>query len=387
MRRLRILIWKELIELRREPRLFAIVIIAPVVQLFALGYAATTDVRDVPVVVADADRSVDSRELIRRFDASPSFTVVGVRATVDETGSYLESGRAWIALSIPRGYGSGLAAGRTETVQIVADGSDANSAGLSLGYATSLITSYSQERALERAQAAGLGPLPATALIASGQQASGIIEPRVRVWFNPRLISRDFMIPGIVALLLLVITSNLSSMAIVREREVGTLEQLNVTPLRRLELVVGKLLPYAFVGLIDVALVLTVSTLWFEVPFKGSLVLLIGMTCIYLISTLGLGLLISTISSTQQQAMMTTTFMFLLPMIYLSGFVFPIENMPDVIQWVTYLIPLRYFLVILRSLFLKGVGLEAFWPEALALTAWGLAVLTLAIFRSSKRVA
>ena len=387
MRRLRILIWKELIELRREPRLFAIVIIAPVVQLFALGYAATTDVRDVPVVVADADRSVDSRELIRRFDASPSFTVVGVRATVDETGSYLESGRAWIALSIPRGYGSGLAAGRTETVQIVADGSDANSAGLSLGYATSLITSYSQERALERAQAAGLGPLPATALIASGQQASGIIEPRVRVWFNPRLISRDFMIPGIVALLLLVITSNLSSMAIVREREVGTLEQLNVTPLRRLELVVGKLLPYAFVGLIDVALVLTVSTFWFEVPFKGSLVLLIGMTCIYLISTLGLGLLISTISSTQQQAMMTTTFMFLLPMIYLSGFVFPIENMPDVIQWVTYLIPLRYFLVILRSLFLKGVGLEAFWPEALALTAWGLAVLTLAIFRSSKRVA
>jgi drug efflux transport system permease protein len=387
MRRLRILIWKELIELRREPRLFAIVIIAPVVQLFALGYAATTDVRDVPVVVADADRSVDSRELIRRFDASPSFTVVGVRATVDETGPYLESGRAWIALSIPRGYGSGLAAGRTETVQIVADGSDANSAGLSLGYATSLITSYSQERALERAQAAGLGPLPATALIASGQQASGIIEPRVRVWFNPRLISRDFMIPGIVALLLLVITSNLSSMAIVREREVGTLEQLNVTPLRRLELVVGKLLPYAFVGLIDVALVLTVSTLWFEVPFKGSFVLLIGMTCIYLISTLGLGLLISTISSTQQQAMMTTTFMFLLPMIYLSGFVFPIENMPDVIQWVTYLIPLRYFLVILRSLFLKGVGLEAFWPEALALTAWGLAVLTLAIFRSSKRVA
>ena len=387
MRRLRILIWKELIELRREPRLFAIVIIAPVVQLFALGYAATTDVRDVPVVVADADRSVDSRELIRRFDASPSFTVVGVRATVDETGPYLESGRAWIALSIPRGYGSGLAAGRTETVQIVADGSDANSAGLSLGYATSLITSYSQERALERAQAAGLGPLPATALIASGQQASGIIEPRVRVWFNPRLISRDFMIPGIVALLLLVITSNLSSMAIVREREVGTLEQLNVTPLRRLELVVGKLLPYAFVGLIDVALVLTVSTFWFEVPFKGSFVLLIGMTCIYLISTLGLGLLISTISSTQQQAMMTTTFMFLLPMIYLSGFVFPIENMPDVIQWVTYLIPLRYFLVILRSLFLKGVGLEAFWPEALALTAWGLAVLTLAIFRSSKRVA
>src|SRR6185436_8241336 len=243
MKRIRILIWKELIELRREPRLFAIVIIAPVIQLFALGYAATTDVRNVPVVVADADRSAESRELIRRFDASPSFTIVGIRASVDEVSPYLESGRAWIALSIPRGYGSGLAAGRTETVQIVADGSDANSAGLSLGYATSLIAAYAQERTIRRAQANGLGSQPAAALIASGQPASGRIEPRVRVWFNPRLISRDFMIPGIVALLLLVITSNLSSMAIVREREVGTLEQLNVTPLRRLERVGGKLLP------------------------------------------------------------------------------------------------------------------------------------------------
>jgi ABC-2 type transport system permease protein len=195
------------------------------------------------------------------------------------------------------------------------------------------------------------------------------------------------MVPGVVALLLLVVTTNLSSMGIVREKELGTLEQLNVTPLTRSELILGKLLPYGLIGLIDVVLVLAVAILWFEVPLRGSIVLLFAMTLVYLLTTLGLGLFVSTISSTQQQAMMTTTFFFLMPMVYLSGFVFPIENMPAAIQPVTYLIPLRYFLVILRSIFLKGVGLETIWPEALALTGWGVAILALAIARSSKRMA
>ena len=199
----------------------------------------------------------------------------------------------------------------------------------------------------------------------------GSIEPRVRVWFNPTLESRYFMLPGIFALLLLVVTSNLSSMAIVREREIGTLEQLNVTPLGRLELIVGKLLPYGIIGLIDVLIVLVVIVFWFEVPLRGSFWLLFGMSVIYLLTTLGLGLFISTISHTQQQAMMTSTFFFLIPMMYLSGFVFPIENMPDVIQPITYLIPLRYFVVILRGIFLKGVGLETLWPQALALLGMG----------------
>jgi ABC-2 type transport system permease protein len=195
------------------------------------------------------------------------------------------------------------------------------------------------------------------------------------------------MIPGIVAMLLLVVTTNLSAMAIVREKEVGTLEQLSVTPLARWELIAGKLLPYAFIGMLDVVLVLIVAIFWFEVPMRGSLLLLFGMSAIYLLSTLGLGLFISTISQTQQQAMMTTVFFFLTPMIYLSGFIFPIENMPGWIQPLTYLIPLRYFLVILRGIFLKGVGLETFWPQALALFAWGAIVLTLATLRSSKRLA
>jgi ABC-2 type transport system permease protein len=273
---------------------------------------------------------------------------------------------------IAAGSGGTLGRGRPQTVQLIADGSDANSTNVALGYATNLIAAYAQELTVKR--------MPSAA-------AARGIEARVRVWFNPSLESRDFMLPGVLALLLLVITTNLSSMGIVREKELGTLEQLNVTPLRRWELIVGKLLPYALVGLIDVCLVLGIALLWFQVPLRGSVWLLFAMTAIYLLTTLGLGLFVSTISSTQQQAMMTTTFFFLMPMIYLSGFIFPIENMPAAIQWVTYLMPLRYFLVILRSIFLKGVGLETLWPQAAALAGWGVAILGLAILRSTKRSA
>ncbi len=374
MRRVRFLIWKELIELWRDPRLFAIVILAPVIQLFLLAYAATTDVRNVPVVIADADRSASSRELIARFDRSPSFSLVATVVSPNDVDSYLERGQAWIAVAIPGGFGASLLGGRPQTVQVLADGSDANSAGLALGYATSLIGQYGQELAARHPRSA-----------AGTDVGAGTLEPRVRVWFNPRLQSRDFMIPGIVALLLLVVTTNLSSMGIVREREQGTLEQLNVTPLRRWELIVGKLVPYGLIGLVDVVLVLSVSTLWFEVPMRGSVALLFGMSLVYLVTTLGLGLFVSTISSTQQQAMMTSVIFFMMPMVLLSGFVFPIENMPGVMQIVTYLVPLRYFLVILRSIFLKGVGLEVWWPQALALAGWGAAILILAIARSSKR--
>lgn len=371
MRRLGHLIRKELLELRRDPRLFGIVIVAPVLQLTLLGYAATTDVRDVPVLVLDADRSAASRELIARFDASTNFSVVGLVSRPTEIDRWLESGRAWMAVSIPAGYGRSLAAGESAAVQVIADGTDSNSTNVAMGYTRLLLARHAEELMGER-----LG----------GRVPPPLVTASVRVWFNPHLESRDFMIPGIVALLLLVITTNLSAMAVVREKEIGTLEQLNVTPLARWELIAGKLLPYALVGLVDVALVLVVAVAWFEVPMRGSLALLAAMSLIYLLSTLGLGLFISTISATQQQAMMTTTFFFLTPMIYLSGFIFPIENMPAWIQPVTYLIPLRYFLVILRDIFLKGVGLETFWPEALALLVWGLGVLALAIVRSSKRL-
>ena len=368
--------WKEIIELRQDPRIFGIIFVAPVLQLAILGYAATTDVRNVPIVVVDADRSSASQDLISRFTGSGIFQLVDVSSDAREVDRYLESGDAWMALSIPSGYGRDVAAGRSATLQVVADGSDASSTNIALGYATNLIAGYAREM-MEQRRAAG----------APMNEGAGGIEPRVRVWFNPALESRYFMLPGIFALLLLVVTSNLSSMAIVREREIGTLEQLNVTPLGRLELIIGKLLPYGFIGLIDVLIVLVVIVFWFEVPLRGSFWLLFGMSLIYLLTTLGLGLFTSTISHTQQQAMMTSTFFFLIPMMYLSGFVFPIENMPDSIQPITYLIPLRYFVVILRGIFLKGVGLETLWPQALALFGWGVAILTLAYMRSSKRLA
>jgi len=363
--RLRRLVWKEFLELRQNPRLFGIVIVAPIIQLTMLGYAASTDVKDVPVVVADGDRSPASRNLIARFDASPNFTIVDTVTTVGEIDRYLQRGDAWIALAIPTGYGSSIQAGRPVALQVVADGSDSNSTTVALGYATALIGEINA------------GQAPA--------QAGPGIDLRIRVWFNSQLESRYFMIPGVLALLLLLVTANLAAMAIVREKELGTLEQLNVTPLRRWELIVGKLLPYGVIALVDVLLVTSVAVFWFEVPLRGSVALLLAMSLLYVLCTLALGLFISTISETQQQAMMTATFFFLTPMIYLSGFIFPIENMPPVIQYVTYLIPLRYFLVIVRGIFLKGIGLELLWPQAVAMTAWGVIVLALAVMRSRKR--
>jgi ABC-2 type transport system permease protein len=377
MQRLRCLVWKEFLELLQNPRLFGIVIVAPIIQLTMLGYAATTDVKDVPVVVADGDRSTASRNLIARFDASANFTVIDTVTTVRDVDPYLQRGRAWVALAIPQGYGRAIEAHDPVALQVVADGSDSNSTTVALGYATALIGEYAAE----------LASRPSPTASAGQTAAAAAVDLRVRVWFNPQLESRFFMIPGVLALLLLLVTANLAAMAIVREKELGTLEQLNVTPLRRWELIVGKLLPYGVIALIDVLLVTAVAVFWFEVPLRGSFTLLLALSLLYVLCTLALGLFISTISDTQQQAMMTATFFFLTPMIYLSGFIFPIENMPPIIQYATYLIPLRYFLVIVRGIFLKGIGLDLLWPHAAALTAWGAVVLALAVARSRKRAA
>jgi ABC-2 type transport system permease protein len=376
VQRLRFLVWKEFLELRKDPKLFGVVIVAPIVQLTMLGYAATTDVRDVPVVVVDGDRSPSSRELIARFEGSRNFTIVDVVSTTRDVEPFLESGDAWLALSIPVGYGADVSRGTPVRLQLIADGSDSNSTTVALGYATNVIGGYAQELLQARVGAA--------AAREGSPQGAGI-EPRIRIWFNPQLESRHFMIPGVLALVLLVVTANLASMAIVREKELGTLEQLNVTPLRRWELIVGKLLPYGAIAMVDVVLVVAVAVFWFEVPLRGSFALLLAMSLVYVMCTLALGLFISTISETQQQAMMTATFFFLTPMIYLSGFIFPIENMPAVIQPVTYLIPLRYFLIIVRGIFLKGIGLDLLWPQAAAMATWGFVVLALAVSRSRKR--
>ncbi len=372
-RRVRTLIAKEFIELRRTPQLLRLVLIAPILQLTLLGYAATTDVTNVPVVVVDQDRSTTSRRLVERFASSRYFDVVREELDPRNLDAHLAQGRAWLAIVIPPNFGADLVRpgpdGRPagSKVQVIADGTDANSSGVALAYVQGLVGEFN----VALAAAHGAGPSP--------------IEGRVRVWFNPDLESRNFMIPGVLAVLLLLVTANLTSMAIVRERELGTLDQLNVTPLARWELILGKLLPYAVVGFVDVLLVVGVAVYWFEVPLRGSVWLLLAACLVYLVCTLGLGLFVSTISSTQQQAMMTSVFFFLIPMIYLSGFIFPIENMPRVIQWLTTVIPLRYFLVIVRGIFLKGLDLSVLWPQFAALGTWGVAVLALAAARSSKR--
>jgi ABC-2 type transport system permease protein len=375
MRRMLFMMWKEVLELRQDPRIFAVIFVAPIVQLTILGYAATTDVTNIPIVIVDSDRSPASQALISRFEGAGIFQLVDVSSRSSDIDGHLERGSAWMALSVPQGYGQRIAAGQPVALQVVADGSDASSTNVALGYTANLVAGYAQDLMRARMEAGG------------ANSRAGGIDPRVRIWFNPAIESRYFMLPGIFALLLLVITTNLSSMAVVREKETGTLEQLNVTPLGRVQLIFGKLIPYGVIGLIDALIVLAVIVFWFEVPLRGSFWLLIATSIIYLMTTLGLGLFVSTISDTQQQAMMTSTFFFMTPMMYLSGFVFPIENMPAVIQPLTFLIPLRYFVIILRGIFLKGVGLETLWPQVLALFAWGVIILTLAVVRSSKRLA
>lgn len=370
-RRVGVLVWKEFLELRQTPELLVLLFVAPIMQLLMLGYAATTDVKHVPIVVVDQDHSSRSRGLVEKFAASPHFQVVAEELDVHQVDRHLSGGTAWLALVIPAGLEAALERGGAPSltnVQLLADGSDANSSGIALAYASGLVREYN-----------------AALLVAKGVRA-GPIDVSLRVWFNPELVSRDFMVPGVLALLLLVVTANLSSMAIVRERELGTLEQLSVTPLSRWELMLGKLLPYGIIGLLDAVMVVLVAVFWFKVPFEGSVWVLAISIFPYLLCTLSLGLFVSTISHTQQQAMLTAIFFFLVPMIYLSGFTFPIENMPKVIQYVTYLIPLRYFLVIVRGVFLKGVGFDVLWPQLAALVAWGMGMLTLAVLRSSKRV-
>jgi len=372
MRRVAFLIWKELLELRQDKRMLPIVFVAPILQLMVLGYAATTDVSNVPMIIVDNDRSSASRDLVQTFDASRYFTVIDVVSSADAVEDAFAHSEAWLGVSIPAGYGRDIGAARPTVVQILADGTDGNSTNIALGYASGLVAGYAQDLVRARLQGAARD---------MGLRAD------VRVWFNPQLDSKLFMIPGVLALLLIVMTIVLASMGIVRERELGTLEQLHVTPLRRWELIVGKLLPYGLIGAIDVFIVTAVATLWFEIPLRGSFGLLFALSMVFLLSTLGLGLFVSTISDSQQQAMMTAVFFFMTPMIYLSGFVFPVENMPAVIQPVSQLIPLTHFLIIVRGIFLKGVGLDVLWPQAVALLAWGIGILTLATLRSAKRAA
>lgn len=372
--RIRHLIRKEFIQLRRDPRMLRLVIVAPIIQLIIFGYSVTTDIKHIPTAVIDADRSRESRELVARFSNTGYFEVIAVLERPQDLVPLMDSGRVQAGVHIPRGFAKSLARGESAPLQVIVDGTDSTTAGMVLGYASGVLRRYSEEVVGERLQRlrANLVSLP-------------VIEERTRVWFNPELKSVNYMVPGVLCTILLIVTMVLTSMAIVREREIGTLEQIIVTPVRATELIAGKTIPFILIGFVDMVLILLVATLWFRVPLKGSLLLLFALAVVFLLTTLGLGLFISTVSHTQQQAMMTAFFI-MLPSILLSGFMFPIENMPRVIQWVTYLIPLRYFLNIVRGIFLKGVGIEILWSDVLALLVIGLALFTFASVRFTKRM-
>lgn len=364
---------KEFLQLRQDRKMIPAMIIGPLVQLLALGYAANLDVTRVPMVLVDQDRTPESRALVERFTGSGTFDLVGAEDTVDTIDPWLIEGRAQIALVIAAGYGENVAAGRAPQVQVIADGTDANSSGLGLGYASQILAQAGADMMASRLASS---PKPPPAV--------GRYELVPRVWYNPDLKSRWFYVPAVLAMVLMLVTMILPSMAVVREKEIGTLEQLSVTPLRPWQLILGKLTPFLVVGMLDMLLITGLVRFLFHVPLRGSLLLLAGLTFLFLLTTLGLGLLVSTLVRTQQQAMGLCVFVLMVPMIYLSGLIFPVENMPRGFQIASRVIPVRYYANVLRGIFLKGSGIGVLWPEALSLLAIGVTVLTLASLRFRK---
>lgn len=362
---------KEFYQIRQDKRMLLVSFMAPILQVILLGYAATTDIKYSTLVLCDMDKTAESRAFVRRFTNTPYFIGKYSVGTPEGADTYIESGKANIALVIPQGFGRKQMEKETAQVQVILDGTDANTANILLGYATQIVGSYSQE-VLAQYQS----------LLRGFRVAR--ISPEPRIWFNPDLLSSDFMVPGVVALVLMIITMTLTSLGIVKEKEIGTLEQLMVTPIRPYQLILGKLIPFTVIGFADMLVVLAIARYWFEVPLLGSLPLLFALSGVFILTTLGLGLFISTVAKSQQQAMLIAQFFFFMPFLFLSGFAFPIANMPRIIQLATYFIPLRYFLEIVRGIFLKGSGIAELWPQAAALLGIGVFILSMSVLRFRK---
>lgn len=372
--RLKTMLIKEATQILRDPRMRFVIFAVPVVQIILFGYAVNTDVKNIATGLYDLDNSAASRELTESLVRSGYFTIVERIANERELRDAIDHGRIKAAIQINHGFEAALAGRRTAPLQVIVDGTDSNTARIVLSYAVRIAGRYNDRIMAER-------------LVRSGgmTRQAAPVELESRAWFNENLESRNYYVPGVMAQMVLIVTMMLSSMAVVREKEIGTMEQVIVTPIKRWEFIVGKLVPFALIGYINVTIVTLVAVVWFDIPFRGSLLLLFAATGLYLLSTLGFGLLISTVSQTQQQAMMSS-FMITFPAMLLSGFAFPIENMPRAVQYATYVNPLRYYLIIIRGIFLKGVGVAPLWPEMAALLVLGLAVLTFAVLRLRKTV-
>lgn len=374
MGRLAYVLRKEFTQLRRDKMMPRMILFAPILQLVLFGYAATSDVRNVPVAVYDGDRSADSRLIVEEIAHSYYFHLVPAAQDSRDLERQLLTGKAQIGVHIPPNFHRDLMLGKTPQIGLLVDGTDSNTAGVAAAYLQGILRQRSLQFQTRQSRADG-----------SFGVDMPILTPEPRVWFNDELKSINFMVPGVVGLILLVLTINLAGLSIVRERETGTLEQLMVTPLRSYELLLGKMIPYGLLTLLDSGVIVLVARLWFHVPLRGSLVLLFAMAAVFLVTNLGLGLLISAVSRTQQEAQILA-FLLIMPSVLLSGFMFPIQNMPVVVQWATYLIPFRYFLEIARGLFLKGVGVAVLWPQMLMLSGFALALLGAGVAAFKKRL-
>jgi ABC-2 type transport system permease protein len=364
---------KEFLEISRDKAARFLLVVPPILQMLIFGYAASFEVYHVSTAVLDLDHSQESRELVARFTSSNRFDIVKVAASQREINKIIDASGAAVALVIHAGFAELLRKGQAAPLQVIVDGTNSNTALIALGYVNTIASGFAQDYV--------------TDLMQRVQGAQGMRQVRVtleqRPWFNPDLNGRWFFVPGVIGTLTLVLIVNLTAFAIVREREVGTLEQIMVSPVRPAEFILGKTVPFFLVGLGEVALVVTVGLVWFRIPFVGNpFVLLLGTT-LFLLCTLAIGLLISTVCSTQQQAF-STNFLILSPFFILSGFAYPIASMPQVLQWFTYINPLRYYLVVIRGTLLKGVGVSVLWPDFAAMAILALVLLTLSILRFRK---
>ena len=381
--RLRAIIRKEFIQALRDPRMRSMLFIPPLMQLLIFGYAVNMDVETAKIAWMDQDQSPSSRALLGSFQGSGRFQVAATPSNERDMQSLLDHGQVEGVVRVLAGFGRDIERGRHTNVQVLLDGTNSNTASLISGYASQVVARF----AIEATQSAQRGRMVGGTMASGG--AVNVNTPRLsaqtRVWYNPELKSRNYFIPGVVVNIITLVTLSLTAMAIVREKEIGTMEQLMVTPIRPIELILGKTLPFVVVGYWDLVLVVSASLLIFKVPFNGSFLLLLFAAFVFLLTTLGAGLFISTISRTQQQAMMATT-LFFQPFFMLSGFSFPIRNMPQAMQWLTYLNPVRYFMEIVRGVFLQGAGMSTLWPQIVTLGVFGIVILGASVQRFNKQM-
>jgi ABC-2 type transport system permease protein len=371
--RLKQLLIKEFIQTLRDKRTRFILIGPPLIQMMVFGYAASYEIYHVPTVVLDLDHSQESRELVSRFTSSPYFDVQRQLTDSREIGDLIDQGKATVGLEIDAGFAQQLRKGQTAPLQVIVDATNSNTALLASSYISQIAMGFAQEYQKDRIYR----------IAPQLMEVMPSVELAPRPWYNPDLRSRWFFVPGIIGSLTVVLVITLTAFAVVREREIGTLEQIMVTPIRPVEFILGKTLPFFLIGLFDVTLIAVVGSFWFQVPFRGHVYVLAAGAVLFLLCMLGVGLLISTISSTQQQAMVTA-FFFIMPSIMFSGFGFPLSTMPQWMQYLSYLNPLRYFLIVIRGTYLKGVGMEILWPQMVAMALLGVALLTLSVLRFHK---